>query len=216
MADIDPINERYEKQKEKMDRLHAVLEETYNETHYFERIMALSAGIKQRAYERLNDPMDPQKHEMGYIEFAATLVHDVEMSYMSLNDNELQEYVDELFGNYIQYLSDNVLIAGKSAKKVRELAGVIKVKPFEARQYKLPDDFGRGLINQVGQIINRIAAAFKYHAIKEFMEAYNATMITMMTVCNRATEQLIQALQDMEIAERDNTVNIGGAEDNVE
>lgn len=52
MSDIDPINERYEKQKEKMDRLHAVLEETYNETHYFERIMALSAGIKQRAYRK--------------------------------------------------------------------------------------------------------------------------------------------------------------------
>ena len=52
MADIDPFNERYERQYEKMDRLRAVLEETYNETHYFERIMALSAGIKQRAYRK--------------------------------------------------------------------------------------------------------------------------------------------------------------------
>ena len=229
MNNMDPINERYERQKDKIDRLHIVLEDIYNETHYFEKLGARIVDTKTDAFAKIDGYMNSLDDDepvvdrvaacSDIIEFSRNLLLELEGSYISLNNKDLQEYVDELFGCYIKCISEDVLIVGKNAERIKDLIGALKVKPFIVTPYWLPGaedidkelngdwpchylnyakNFGELYFFYVRKIINKIAATFKYHAIKEFMETYNATMFTMMSVQNRAAEQLIRALQEME------------------
>ena len=231
MMNTDPINERYEKQKEKIDRFHSLLEDIYNETHYFEKIEILIADTKAEAYERIDrfmnslDDVTNADRDAGrtkIIEFSTSLLSELEADYVSINNIQLQEYVDKLFGNYIRCLSEEVLIAGNTAERVMDLIGIHNVKPFAVGSYKCPNaevidtklqneewsyhfsnylrNFGDLYFFYVKQIVSKITATFKYHAIKEFMQPYNATMYAMMYIQNQTIEKLICALQAMENA----------------